>query len=265
MDFFDLFSGAFDFFNQIAGFIIGLLNVLWSVIVFIYQLLVEIVVAIAQYLIGLVKILVNFFKHVITDIIHGDFKALVNDYRAFRDALRAFFGPLLKIINLVHAWVNKYILVYIKLALTIISRIRVILQLFRLLGFKWAAKLDADLRKIQGYLTTALVDIVKGFNTLTSVINMMVDPSLVLRKDFFNSTLFSSLAGVKRAVGYGSNRPLDPSESDRQTRQIGLLQGGAPLLTSDGNGNVTYSDGFQDISDSLDKAALVYLVPHPNG
>lgn len=259
MGFFDFFSGALDFFNSISAFILGLLQVLWAAIVFLYSLIVEVVTVIVEFLISLIKILITFVKHVFQDIIHGDFKALLADYRAFRDALKALFGPLLAIINLVHAWVNKYILVYIKLALTIISRIRVVLQLFRLLGFKWAAKLDADLRKIQGYLTTALVDIVKGFNTITGIINMMVDPSLVLRKDFFASTLFSSLAGVKRAVGYGANRPLDPSESDKQKADGQLVNGKVPIATRDASGKVNYSPEFQSMSDSLDAAMKAYL------
>lgn len=259
MDFFDFFDGALSFFNGISSFIIGLLNVLWSAIVFLYALIVEVVTAIAEFLISLIKILITFAKHVFEDIIHGDFKALIDDYKAFRDALKALFGPLLQIINALHAWVNKYILVYIKLALTIISRIRVILQIFRLLGFTWAAKLDADLRKVQGYLTDALVDIVKGFNTVTGIINMMVDPSLVLRKDFFASTLFSSLAGVKRAVGYGSNRPLDPSESDKQNADGQLVNGKVPIATRDSSGNVTFSPEFQSMSDSLDAAMKAYM------
>jgi hypothetical protein len=264
MDFFDFFDGALDFFNGISSYIFALLNVLWTAIIYIYNLIVLVVTAIAEFLISLIKLLINFAKHVFEDIIHGDFKALLADYRALRDALKALFGPLLNIINAIHAWVNKYILVYIKLALTIISRIRVILGLFRLLGFTWAAKLDADLRKVQGYLTDALVDIVKGFNTVTGIINMMVDPSLVLRKDFFASTLFSSLAGVKRAVGYGSNRPLDPSESDKQTGDGKLIYGGAPFATRNSNGTITYSPEFQQASDDLDAAMKAYLAREVN-
>jgi hypothetical protein len=171
---------------------------------------------------------------------------LYNTTRSILD----FLGKLLKIIAQVQAWYIKYIYRYVKMVEDIISRIRVVLSLFRLLGIKWAAKLDADLARIQGYLTTALQAIVGTLNTVSTWLTLITDPAGIIRKDFFTGTLFSSLGAVKRAANFGQDRALSASEAQATDEDMSLAKGGQAVLTQNADGSVSLSSASQRIKDA---------------
>jgi len=203
----------------------------------------------------------KFFVNLWTAYLKPAVRGLINLYGKIRARLYAIFGPVLKIIARVRAWFYHYIYPWIKRAEDLLSRIRVVLALFRLLGAKWAAKLDADIARIQGYLTTALQGIVRALNTATTWITLAVDPAGVIRGGFFRNTLFSSVLDVRKAATFADDRALTASEAQNTADDRAMANGGAAVLTRKADGSITYSEASTRINNAGNAAWDVYGPP----
>jgi hypothetical protein len=134
-----------------------------------------------------------------------------------------------------------------------------------LLGAQWAAKLDADIARIQGYITQFMQAIVGTLNQASTWLNFAVDPLGIMRRDFFNNTLMTSAAGLERALNIGKDRGLTASETANTDGDRAMLKGGAAVLTRNSDGSVTFSDASKRINTNLDAAWNSYGPPHtPN-
>jgi len=182
-------------------------------------------------------------------------RSLLEDYKKIREWLIRTLGPVIRVVLRVRKWYLDHILPWQKLIIEIISRIRVTLQIFRLLGFKWAAKLDQELQRVQAWVTRSIMAVLKTLNTVTSILGAVIDPGMVLRRDFFLGTLFTSLAAVKRAVAFGANTPLTASEHQHRADRKGMLQNNPPIVTRRADGGYQSSPGFAALSGRMDTAA----------
>ncbi len=191
-------------------------------------------------------------KHIIRHII----AVLTAAYEILDNIVQIFAGILRKIRD----WYFRHVFPIQKAILEVIARLRVALSLLRLLGVKWAAKLDADLQKIQSWVTTSIQDVTTTLNTLSSYADLIIDPRMVLRGDFFAASMFSSLGALKRAVAYGGNAPLSATDAQAEQDDTGLLNPGTPIIMQDSSGNLTYSPGFDTIRTNMG-AALPDYVP----
>jgi hypothetical protein len=210
---------------------------------------------------SLAQIIFNGLKHIISDILHGHLLDAIHDIQKLFHAIHDLFAPIIKFIATLRGWFYKYIYPWIKLAQDILSAIRVILSAFRILGAQWAAKLDADIARIQGYLTASLQAITGTLNQASTWLNFMTDPLGILRRGFFSNTLFSTLSSVRRAVTFGRDRFLSASEAQNTQGDKNMLHGGATVLTRNADGTVTFSDASARINDGLDKAWDSYGPP----
>jgi hypothetical protein len=170
------------------------INTTWNNFVIASAFLYNAVGAITNFLRKLLGIIVGGIAHIIQDILHGHLLTALHDIQKLFHDLHALFKPILDLIDRIMKWYTKHILPIQKAIIEVIQRMRVILELFRLLGAKWAAKLDADLQKIQSIVTTSIVDVVKTLNTLSTIIGLAVDPGMIFRRDFFGRTLWNSAA-----------------------------------------------------------------------
>lgn len=225
-------------------------NTTWSNLVFTSSFLYNALRSIFDFLRKLVAILVEGLRHVISDILHGHLLAVLKDLQAMFHALHVLFQPILDFLATVRGWYYKYIYRWIKLVEDILSRVRVVLSLFRILGAKWAAKLDADIARIQGYLAAFNQAIVGTLNSITTWLTLAIDPAGIIRRDFFTGTLFSSLGALKRAGGFGQDRALTASEAQATDEDLSLAKGGAAVLTQNADGSVTLSNASQRIKDA---------------
>lgn len=213
----------------------------------------------------LVGIIVDGLKHIISDILHGHLLDALHDIQKLFHALHDLFAPILNFIQKLRGWFYKYVYPWIKLVQNILSVIRVTLSAFRILGAKWAAKLDADIARIQGYITTALQDIVGTLNQASTWLNFITDPSGILRRGFFNNSMFNSLSGMSRALSFGKDRYLTASEAANTDGDRAMLHGGAGVLTRNADGSVAYSDASKRINKNFDAAWDSYGPPtRPN-
>jgi phage-related protein len=208
-----------------------------------------------------ISIVADTIKHVISDILHGHLLAIIKDIQAMFKALQQLFGPLIRLIERLRGYFYKYIYPWIKLVQNILSTIRVILSAFRVLGAQWAAKLDADIQRIQGYITGVMQGIIGTLNQASTWLNFALDPTGIIRKDFFSNTLMNSVGQLNRAVNFGRDRGLTASESANTDGDRSMLKGGAAILTRNSDGSVTYSDASKRINDDFDAAWKSYGAP----
>lgn len=171
------------------------------------------------------------------------------------DQLRRLAKKIGDIIKRVREWYRKHILKWQLLALNVVSIIRVFLAALRLLHVKWAAKLDADLQKIQGYITLSIVDVVKALNTVQNVLGLAIDPLMILRPDFFAATLFGGLSALKAAAGYGSARPVLPDEKAQEKTMSHAAYGTQPLQTVGPDGSLVYDPALALVDQSITQQA----------
>jgi hypothetical protein len=211
---------------------------------------------------GLLSAIGSFFKHVYEWIVRHIIAQIIAKLTVVWNILNGILYPVVKFLRRLRAWYFKHIFPIQHAILEVISRVRVVLALLRLLGVKWAAKLDADLKKIAGYVTLSIQDVVATLNTIQSYLSLMLDPTMVLRKDFFAGTLFSSLGALKRATGYGSNTPLSASDAQNEANDKGLLNPATPFALTDASGKLQTTPAFDSIGGNFANAARDVGLPH---
>jgi phage-related protein len=259
--------GGIDLSGVLAGIeqaIINALEWLWQELVALYEWILGELEAIIQWLVSLVQALVTAIKNIwewiynfiilpLEDIIHNLFVWLKN-----------FLAPVLRILNRIRTWYLTYIYPWVKLAQQIISELRIALQLLKLLGVKWAAQLDADLQTLSSWITMFSQDVIKSINTMSSLLEAIVDPALILRSNFFAATLFSNIGAVKRTVAYGNNTPLTPNQSAQQQADVALLNPATPPASIGAGGVVTTAPDYATMQANFGQFAGVYAQPPPH-
>lgn len=227
------FGGIIDTIIAVINAIINALVYLFNLLVAAFQFLYTALVAVANVLVKGVKLIARGLIHVIKDIFQGHFVHLYEDYLKLKAKLAEIFAPVLRILKKIRAIYNQFVLKPLLNMIRLIQQIRQFLVIFRILGFKWAAKLDALLVKQEQRLIKNVLVIQAWINFAISVIDLMVDPSLILRKNFLLASLLSYLGAIKRVVFFGSNRTqsTDEAKTSKQDREslapkTALLQSG---------------------------------------
>lgn len=206
----------------------------------------------------LISILVRGITHIISDILHGHLLQALKDIQKLFHDLHDLFKPILDFIDKLRGWYYKYIYPWVKLVENILSFIRVVLSAFRLLGAKWAAKLDADIAKIQGWISQLNQGVVGTLNSISTWMNFALDPFGIIRKDFFSATSFANLGTIRHALTFGNNRYLTASEAANTDGDRSMIAGGAAVLTRNADGSVTYSDASQRVNAGYETAWKEY-------
>jgi hypothetical protein len=257
------FSALETIYQALISALVAAFTFLWTILQDVANFLWNAILQIVSFLETAVKAIASFFVHIWENVLKPFLSKVLAEYQKFRQWLKIHLGPYLKLIQKIQKWINVNIIAHIKQIIAIIQRVRQLLQIFRLLGFQWAAKLDAFLNKVQGYLTKTIQDILIVLNTASTVLGIVIDPSLLVRRNVWGGSLFQYFPAVKRAVGFGDDRALYPDEQDTQTNDLGLLRPGANIATRTGPGAVQLSPAMQQIADSQDTAATYYLQPVP--
>lgn len=228
MGFFDFLGGVGQILGQIASLIAQIFQFLWTALIQVFTFLWNTLAAVANAVVGIFRTLGTFFQHLWHDYIHPAVTGILKIYERIRARLAAIFAPVLKWIARVQGWFMRHIYPIMFRIQNLLSRLRVVLAFFRILGFKWAAKLDADIQRIQGYVTLVMADVIRTLNTATSMLNLVLDPWQIIRRSFFTGTLFSNLGPLRRAMSFGADRATTPDE------QKGIDETESAIYGSDG-------------------------------
>lgn len=261
MTFDDIIAFVESLFSELVNALQGVLNAIVSWVTdlanFIWQGLVDV----AQHLGDLWDRLHTFLD----DLWHGYLPQWIDQITEWIDSATTWLAdvldPIITFITELQAWVQTYIIIPLEAIIEVLQRVRVVLSALALLGQKWAAKLDADLARIQGYLTGALQVVVGTLNNLSTWMNIIVDPAQVIRSDFFTGTLFSQVGMLQQAANYGKDRPLYASEAANEAQDKALFNGGAAVGTYNADGTFTYSDASARMKASFTAEGNYYGLP----
>src|SRR5437879_3328057 len=99
-----------------------------------------------------------------------------------------------------------------------ILHIRQVLRLFRFLGFKWAAKLDAILAKVQADILKAYELIRQNLNQVISWLQLIIDPTFFLRRIPLFGALIRSKEELRNLELQAIVHPVSQDEADKMNR-----------------------------------------------
>jgi hypothetical protein len=251
MGFFDFLGGVGAILGQIASSLSYLFAFLWNALVAVFQFLWDTLVAEHAFNNSMFGQTGKLFEDIYKRYLKVAVLGIIARIKRLYDHIRGIVEKIKEIVEKWQGLFYKYFWRWFILALEILATIRAVLLLFRLMGFNWAKKLDADLAKIQAFITTVLQDIVGGLNDAISILQVAIDPEMIIRRDFFAHTLFGSLAAVKRAVGYGNNRPLTPDEQKRADNFHDAVFGANGPARVQPDGTLLTAPAFAEVGERL--------------
>jgi hypothetical protein len=259
------FGGVIATLVQAINAIIAALQFLWQLLVLVFQFLYNALVAIVNALIKVVQIVVRGFIHFFTTILPNFLKRLYQDYIDLKAKITAWLQPVLRILLRIRQLFQQYVLAPLLRTINLIQHLRQFLVIFRLLGFKWAARLDNYLSKLEQQLVQNVLVIQAWINLAISVLDLIIDPSMILRKNFLLASLLSFLGAVKRVFFFGANRTPSTDEKAQAHQDSGSLSKGSNLLVSGFGSGATYSPTVERILPCLDSAIAYYSAKPANG
>jgi hypothetical protein len=254
-----------DFFAGIIATLVAIINAIISALLFIWKVLVTVAnflygaaVAIANALVTGIKLFVRGFIHVISDIVHGRFLHLFQDYLNLKAKLTAWLAPVLNFLKKIKKIFDKYVMAPLLRWVNLIQQIRKFLVIFRLLGFKWAKKLDAQLANLERKVVQNVLVLQQWINFAISAVSLIMDPSLIMRKNFLLASLLSFLGAVKRVVFWGSNRTPTADETKQSQQDKHALSQTTHLVQSGFGSDAAYYPTVQTINTRMDAMLANY-------
>jgi hypothetical protein len=238
--------------------IIAALEYIWNVLVAIAKWLYNAIVIMAKFIAAHIWLALKHLEHLLKKFYPDVIKPLISHIKNVVATIRGIIGAYVDIIKRVMAWYNKYIYKYQKLALQIVSATRVAIELFKLLGAQWAIKLDKTLQIIQSYITQSILDVVQTLNAVTNWLNIIADPTAVIRKQFWSSTVFTGFGEIFKAANMGGMRPITPAEKLQEQQNLSLMDPAAKNVTLAPDGTAQLSPPMQDMFSKMHEAEKLY-------
>jgi hypothetical protein len=217
-DFGDPGIGGISIIDQVIGFIVSVFAASWGALVKVVNYIFAVLQFIWNFLYTLMLDIKKAFGWLWDSVIKGGLTKIVSTFFKVRQWLSNLFAPIIKWIKIIRAWYDAYFNQFVKPVLKIIRQMRQVLQVFRLLGFKWAARLDADLARIENKIVSAYVTLRAYLNVATSWIQLIVDPTGILRRNPLFAAIIRSAPELQNALDRATQHTLTPAETDAQHR-----------------------------------------------
>ena len=112
------------------------------------------------------------------------------------DYLSKIFGPLLKHIRQIIDAYRQLWNTYVKPIYDFLQRLRRVLVLFRLLGFKWAKQLDQRIVALENAITQSFLGVLANLNRLADWINFIIDPFGLIQPNVWLGSIAQSVGAM---------------------------------------------------------------------
>lgn len=225
-------SGGFDFSSFFGGIIASIVDVINAIISALNFIWVELVAAInfiwnalltvAKVLVQAAKVVARGFVHLIGDVLQR-FKRLFQDFMDLKAKITAWLQPILRIIQRIRAIFNQLVLAPMMRMINLIQQVRKFLVVFRLLGFRWAKRLDNQLAGLEQKIIENTLVLQSWLNFALSILQIAIDPTMIMKRNFLLASLLSALGALKRVVFFGHNRSLSTDEQNTVKQSNALL------------------------------------------
>lgn len=141
---------------------------------------------------------------------------LISKLEDIRDRLKKFFKPLTDAIKQYKKMMQDNYRLYVKPVIDFIQRIRKVLVIFRILGFKWAKQLDQKLLKLETDIQSAFMASWKNLNILSDWVNFIVDPFGKLSQVPLLGAIADSIGAILGIMWGKQNNPLGAGDQAAQ-------------------------------------------------
>ncbi len=217
---------GFDF-SPINAFFEGALGAIQAEIAAIFSFLWGALLAVFNYLLAGLKFLLQFFYGLMLDIqkglkwlwenvVKGILTKVLDLFVKVRAWLVRVFGPVIRWLLKVRAILDRYFNLFVRPILNLIRHVRQVLQLFRLLGFKWAKALDARFALVENRIVQVYELLRTNLNKVISSFQLILDPTFLLRRSPLFGALIRSAAELRNVLLGAADRPLTSDESKAQ-------------------------------------------------
>lgn len=214
MDFLDGLLGAL---GGIGSAIEAALIQLFNLIVQVFQFIWNVIGFIADFILKVFRSIGSFFSHIWTNFFKGIFTKVFSGIQKLTTFLESKLRPIIKFLTTVRKYVDKIYKTYIAPFLKVIQHIRQFLQILKLLHVKFAAELDKILGQVQRDVQGVFTQIRGILNTTIDLLNIIADPSKLLRKPTMVLSIRRSInALIRQTTGmppgwyFPSPRPSAP-------------------------------------------------------
>src|SRR5215471_3098732 len=113
-----------------------------------------------------------------------------------KDKLTKIFGPLLCHLKIEIDAYKKLWNTYVKPIFDFLQRVRRVLVIFRLLGFKWAKKLDQRIVALENAITQSFLGVLANLNRLADWINFIIDPFGLIQPNVWLGSIAQSVGAM---------------------------------------------------------------------
>lgn len=143
------------------------------------------------------------------------------------DFLKRIFGPIVKWIQQAIATYKQLWNTYVKPIYDFLQRLRRVLVLFRLLGFKWAAALDARIVALENAITTSFLGVLANLNRIADWINFIIDPTGIFAPGVWLGSIAQSVGAIIGVIFGQMNNPAATSPPGQYTTAAGYFDANA--------------------------------------
>jgi hypothetical protein len=121
-------------------------------------------------------------------------------YSKLRGALARVFGPLLRNLRRIRDWLDKVYYPRLLKIINMIQRVRQMLSILRIFNVAWAKRLDERLLRLETKIAEPYLKLRALLNEVATVINLVLDPSLILKRNVFLGSILGHLSHVWGAI-----------------------------------------------------------------
>jgi hypothetical protein len=103
------------------------------------------------------------------------------------------------------------------------------LTILRIFHVGWAQKLDGFLASVEQKIVQAVHKIQSTINELITTLDILIDPSLVIRSHALGASILAGFSQMRQVLGFGSVRGMSGWEQQRQQEDSHALDKGTSL------------------------------------
>jgi hypothetical protein len=216
-------DGISEALSSLANELLAIIIYVFNLVVIVFEFIWSIIQVIAGYIVAGFKAAGSFFEHVWNGFFKGIFAKLIDGIGKLTQWLQARLKPIIQFLTQARKYIDKIYKQYFGPILKAIQHVRQFLQILKLLHIKIAAQLDAILGQVQRDINGVFLQIRGILNTAIDLLNIVADPSKLLRKPTMVLSLRRTIHAFIRQVTGMPPGWYFPSPSKSAPRGLGFL------------------------------------------
>ena len=239
----------------IEGEIVAALSFLFNLIVAVFNYLLAVAEFIFKFFLTLAQDIKNAFKWLWENVVKAGLTKLISVFVRVQAWLAKYVNKVTGWLIRLRKWYDQYFNQFVKPVLNAIRHLRQTLQIFRLLGFKWAARLDARLATIENRIVAAYELLRVNLNKAVSWLQLISDPFGLLRRNPVLGAIIRDAPEMKNAIDRATNHTETQGELNASNRANGWFQRDAAA------GNAAYYSK-RELPPDMDAARAEFIAAH---